>query len=759
MMRVRFGKKAYDFRPWRVADGAVFTRAFAFDCETTLIDEERPWVTPAYVLGAAFDGEAGYFVRRDRVAEFFAAHGGLPIVLHHATFDLAVIQRLAPQLDIYQRVERDHVWDTQILHRLYVLGSKGHNASGKGESTLEHCAETYLGIILPKGIVDSSGVPVRLSYGRWLNRPPEEIEPAYLEYLGADVVATWRVYRRLGRLLRELLDTSDRAWGYVSPKWLAEQDRRWGPQTHHIQLRASIVLTAITANGLTLDLARKQELTAQLEATVRCKRQELRRHGYLPGEKGSGKALQGILRRLEWEHREVHFPRTATGKYATSREALGELAGTVPFLATLFQHNEVEKLLNSFLDKMGRRVLHPSFNVLARSGRTSSFGEINAQNLPRDDRVRGCFVPSAGHVFLKADYATIEMATLAQALIGQFGLESRMARAINAGKDLHRLVAARVTGMPEEKVSDDDRQKAKPINFGKPGGMGNATLRLYARASYGVELDDAEVEELSEAWFALFPEMKEFLKKEIDLGEEVARLFDLTPATHYEHTGSGKFFNHPANDDRQSRPHPILGWMLLKVLKAAEPQTQAGEPYTDADVDYFWSQAEARRAIFPSNLQARVLNRQPSVALQHAVFSQIGRGPVFTLTGRLRANATFSARHNTVFQGLAADGAKLALWRLWRAGYRIVNFVHDEVLVEVPESAGLKLNADRIRRLMIKGMKAVVPDVRVDVEYAACDRWFKKAKPVLDRTGKLKLWRPSPKGTKRRASASGRRNP
>ena len=67
----------------------------------------------------------------------------------------------------------------------------------------------------------------------------------------------------------------------------------------------------------------------------------------------------------------------------------------------------------------------------------------------------------------------------------------------------------------------------------------------------------------------------------------------------------------------------------------------------------------------------------------------VGSAPVFTLTGRLRAKASFCARHNTVFQGLAADGAKLGLWNLWRAGFRIVNFIHDEVLVEVPAKSNL----------------------------------------------------------------------
>src|SRR5690349_1939663 len=45
-----------------------------------------------------------------------------------------------------------------------------------------------------------------------------------------------------------------------------------------------------------------------------------------------------------------------------------------------------------------------------------------------------------------------------------------------------------------------------------------------------------------------------------------------------------------------------------------------------------------------------------------------GAGSLFTLTGRLRANATYTARRNRPFQRLAADGAKLALWRFWRAG-------------------------------------------------------------------------------------------
>ena len=45
--------------------------------------------------------------------------------------------------------------------------------------------------------------------------------------------------------------------------------------------------------------------------------------------------------------------------------------------------------------------------------------------------------------------------------------------------------------------------------------------------------------------------------------------------------------------------------------------------------------------------------------------------------------------------------------------------------------------------MMIEGMKAVVPDVNVDVSFAATDRWYKNAEEKYDSSGKvLLIWRP-----------------
>jgi hypothetical protein len=168
-----------------------------------------------------------------------------------------------------------------------------------------------------------------------------------------------------------------------------------------------------------------------------------------------------------------------------------------------------------------------------------------------------------------------------------------------------------------------------------------------------------------------------------------------------------------------------------------------GRAYSREQTDFFWSKLDENLDLIPVDFRGAVQARHPSAVLQRAVMRLADRASVVTLTGRLRANASYCARHNTVFQGLAADGAKLALWDLWRAGYRIVNFIHDEVLVEVPATSDLTGHAQNIARLMIKGMQQVVPDVRVDVKFAAADRWHKSAKAEFGPDGRLMLYSPT----------------
>jgi DNA polymerase I-like protein with 3'-5' exonuclease and polymerase domains len=718
-MTVVVAGRTIDFVPWRPGRGRVFERTYGLALATTRPDPLRPWLAPPYVVGAASDGERGYFLARQHASAFLTVHNDLVVAMHDAPFAFDVLYVLEPTVGVYDLLDRDSVRDTQLMHRLLCLAAEGHTAGGVGQSTLGRCAKLYLNLDGSGEPVDSLGGPVRTSYGRWLGRDPREIEPIYLAVLAEDAVLTRRLDRRLRKRLLAVLRGNARAWAYVSDEWLADQIQRWGPATLHIQLKAAIVLRRVAANGLRVDVGQSESVQAGVRSAVAELRSALVADGYLPGQKGSRAALEKVLARIDRRHAGLEIARTADGRISTSADALAALAEVDPFVRTLLDHQAVETLETSFLSKMGRRAIHPSFDVLKTTGRTSSFGALNAQNLPCDPRIRRCFVPRPGHVLAVLDYAAIEMATLAQACEAQFGLPSRLADALNAGRDPHRMVAALATGRAEVNVTDDQRQMAKPINFGKPGAMGHEALKRYARSSCGIELSDKDVEALSEAWFALFPEMRKFLRGESDAGMEAARFFGLTPRSFYEHTGSRKFLDHPEAGPRR-RPSPILGWM---ALRAEAPETGGGRPYDAGELDYFWARLAERVDALPVALRAAALARRPSPDLRRGVMGLVGRGAVFTATGRLRAGATFAARHNNIFQGVAADGAKLALWLVWRAGYRIVNFIHDELVVELPAGPAAPAEARRVAALMVAGMRMVVPDVRIAVEYALATSW------------------------------------
>lgn len=121
-------------------------------------------------------------------------------------------------------------------------------------------------------------------------------------------------------------------------------------------------------------------------------------------------------------------------------------------------------------------------------------------------------------------------------------------------------------------------------------------------------------------------------------------------------------------------------------------------------------------------------------------------------SGFVRAGCTFTSGCNTYFQGLAARGAKEAGWLLARACYgndqvlsgcRIVAFIHDEFILEVPaHRERAHAASERVQQLMVEGMKRFVPDVPVQAEPTLMARWYKEAEPVWGKDGVLELWTP-----------------
>jgi DNA polymerase I-like protein with 3'-5' exonuclease and polymerase domains len=134
-------------------------------------------------------------------------------------------------------------------------------------------------------------------------------------------------------------------------------------------------------------------------------------------------------------------------------------------------------------------------------------------------------------------------------------------------------------------------------------------------------------------------------------------------------------------------------------------------------------------------------------------------------SGRVRGGVGYCDGCNSHFQGLAADGAKAAMFyiqqesyvgysELWTReehatpsplyGCRMVAFIHDEFVLEVPETIDLARAATtRLLEVMVQGMGIYVPDVPIKAEPTLMTRWYKDAEPVYDDAGNLLVWRKS----------------
>ena len=168
-----------------------------------------------------------------------------------------------------------------------------------------------------------------------------------------------------------------------------------------------------------------------------------------------------------------------------------------------------------------------------------------------------------------------------------------------------------------------------------------------------------------------------------------------------------------------------------KNIVQGRTKKRDGTPYSVRFVDGVWT-----------NL--RRLNKNPSLVdyLEHELASpelekKLFFGTVTTVTGRPRGQATFTQRKNTPFQATAADGAKIALWKLFRAGYKIVAFVHDEFVIELPTDADHTKEAKRIDEICCRSMEQVTGTVPIECEYALSYRWSKDAEAVWDEDGRL----------------------
>lgn len=206
-----------------------------------------------------------------------------------------------------------------------------------------------------------------------------------------------------------------------------------------------------------------------------------------------------------------------------------------PLMRAYGEIGQIKSLLSKDAKILAQPIVHTRFS-LAASGRSTSSAP-NVQNFGKKGGVRECFLAPPGWCYVIADYAQLELCTLAQVCLDLFG-RSRMAELINEGRDLHVALAAEIdeeqrgydainaARKADQEWALDLRQCSKAGNFGLPGGLSAGAFKAYAKASYGVNISRERAIEIRSAWFSLFSEMSLFFAHVRGIAEGAGRVHD-----------------------------------------------------------------------------------------------------------------------------------------------------------------------------------------------------------------------------------------
>jgi len=408
--------------------------AFCFDTETTSIN-----AIDAELVGMAFSWQKnqGWYVpvpgKREDAEEVV---GKMRMVLENEN-SLIVGQNLKYDMQVMQNYGtklNGPVFDTMIAHYLLQPEQK-HN--------LDYLAEVYLEYrtIHTEELIGKKGG----QQGNMRDVPIEKL----VDYACEDTDVTWQLYQ----ILKDELKQN----GFED---LAEK----------IEFPLISVLCTMEKNGVKLDQEALRQFAVELEATLL----ELRDSVYeLAGEEfniSSPKQLGEIL--FDKLKISSDAKKTKTKQYSTGEEVLIRLTDKHPVVGKVLEFRSLKKLLSTYVDALPKMInprtgyLHTSYNqAVAATGRLSS-NNPNLQNIPiREEKgreIRKSFIPrSEKNVLLSADYSQIELR-----LMAHMSQDPLMIEAFQKGEDIHSATASKIFEVPPEKVTKEQRGKAKTANFG-----------------------------------------------------------------------------------------------------------------------------------------------------------------------------------------------------------------------------------------------------------------------------------------------------
>ena len=268
------------------------------------------------------------------------------------------------------------------------------------------------------------------------------------------------------------------------------------------------VLSNMERNGVLIDSLLLSQQSEELARKI----DELERKAYEIAEEKFNLSSPKQLQTLFFE--KLGYPiikKTPKGAPSTAEEVLVELALDYPLPKIILEHRSLSKLKSTYTDKLPLMVnnqtgrVHTSYHQAnAATGRLSS-SEPNLQNIPirteEGRRIRQAFIAPEGKKILAADYSQIELRIMAH-----LSQDEGLLKAFAEGKDIHRATASEVFNVDFDSVTQEQRRRAKAVNFGL----------IYGMSAFGLakqlDIPRNEAQTYIDTYFSRYPGVLQYME-------------------------------------------------------------------------------------------------------------------------------------------------------------------------------------------------------------------------------------------------------
>ena len=259
--------------------------------------------------------------------------------------------------------------------------------------------------------------------------------------------------------------------------------------------------------------------------------------------------------------------KTEKGENSTNSEVLERLALQHEIPQLILNVRKKTKIKNTYLDKIIPQLdrdghLRTNFNLHGTtSGRLSSSGKLNMQQIPRDNPiVKGCIRASEGHKIVAMDLTTAEV-YVAAVLADDLELQD----VFRSGGNFHSTIAHKVFRLdcPIEEVAEKYttyRQAAKAVTFGIMYGAGANKISEQVTKDGG-KLSVVQARQIIKEYFGAFWKLEEWI--------ETQKKLIMRDGSIYSHFGRKRRLPDVKSDNKGVQGHAVRSGLNFLVQSAA----------------------------------------------------------------------------------------------------------------------------------------------------------------------------------------------